>query len=182
MSRPERGDNAVLKLARALDALDRHLAPRLAGFSHPVLGPSTLNIGTFHGGTRPNIVPDSAAAEIDIRITPALSAAGGALRLLRETVAALELPLAIVNPHENPPMETPLDHPDVRRLLQLRAASRATGAPWFSDAAHLAAGGLPSVCLGPGSIDQAHTADEFIDLDAFHEGVAMFTALLDSFG
>jgi acetylornithine deacetylase/succinyl-diaminopimelate desuccinylase-like protein len=96
-SMPERGENAILKLARALDRLDCHLGAQLAGFTHPVLGRSTLNIGVIRGGSRPNIVPDLAEAEIDIRITPSLLAAGGALKLLRETIDCHELPLAIVN-------------------------------------------------------------------------------------
>ena len=75
-SMPERGENAILKLTRALDRLDCHLGAELAGFTHPVLGRSTLNIGVIRGGARPNIVPDLAEAEIDIRITPSLAAAG----------------------------------------------------------------------------------------------------------
>ncbi len=177
-SRPERGDNAILKLARALDRLDRELARALAPFAHPLLGPATANIGTIRGGTRPNIVPDLATAELDLRTTPALAAAGGARALLEHTIAAAGLPLAVDNPHETPPMETPADHPDVRRLLAAAPGTRLAGAPWFSDATHLAHAGLPAVCLGPGSIDQAHTADEFIDVAALEQGAACFDACL----
>jgi acetylornithine deacetylase/succinyl-diaminopimelate desuccinylase-like protein len=172
-SMPERGDNAILKLARALAAVDdqfKQLAPR---YAHPVLGLPTLNVGTIRGGSRPNIVPDFASAELDIRITPGLAAAGGALALLESILT--DLPVAISNPHENPPMETPADHPGVRWLQRTRAASRAVGAPWFSDAAHLSAAGLPSVCLGPGTIQQAHTADEFISLADLDAGAEFFT-------
>jgi acetylornithine deacetylase/succinyl-diaminopimelate desuccinylase-like protein len=52
-SMPERGENAILKLTRALDRLDCHLGAELAGFTHPVLGHSTLNIGVIRGGARP---------------------------------------------------------------------------------------------------------------------------------
>ncbi len=179
-SRPECGDNAVLKLARAVDRLERHLTPTLATFTHPVLGHSTVNVGTFHGGTRANIVPDLAEAELDIRITPDLVAAGGGRAALEKAIADLNLPVTIVRCHDNLPMDTPADHPFVRRLLAVRPASRATGAPWFSDAAHLSAAGLPAVCVGPGSIDQAHTADEFIDLTELEAGARFFTAFLDS--
>lgn len=175
-SMPEHGDNAILKLARALDTLDARFQQHAPAYPHAVLGMPTLNIGTISGGTRPNIVPDSAKAELDIRITPALHAAGGALKLLGELVA--DLPLEIVNPHENPPMETPAEHPGIQWLLRSRPASRTVGAPWFSDAAHLSAAGLPSVCLGPGSIAQAHTADEFITLDDLHAGAEFFTEAL----
>jgi acetylornithine deacetylase/succinyl-diaminopimelate desuccinylase-like protein len=180
-SQPERGENAVLKLARALDLLTRELSPKLAGFTHPVLGISTLNVGVFQGGSRPNIVPDYAEAEIDIRITPALSQAGGALALLQSEIQRLELPLEIIRAHENPPMEIPPDHPWIGKIRAVRDACQPVGAPWFSDAAHLSSiGGVPSICLGPGSIDQAHTRDEFIDLAALEEGAAFFTDLIRS--
>lgn len=179
-SQPERGDNAILKLARALDQLDHHLGGKLATFTHPVLGHATMNVGIIRGGARPNIVPDRAEAEIDIRITPALSAAGGALKLLTEMIAFHDLPLEIVNPHENPPMETAADHPMVRALLATDAATELAGAPWFSDAAHLGSGGIPSICIGPGSIDQAHTIDEFIDVSELERGAEFFSRFIAS--
>ncbi|HSP42667.1 MAG TPA: M20/M25/M40 family metallo-hydrolase [Luteolibacter sp.] len=173
-SMPERGDNAILKLTRALDTLDREVRPALSEYRHPVLGGSTLNIGVIRGGSRPNIVPDLAEAQIDIRLTPALAASGGALRLLEQTIHDHRLPVEIVNPHENPPMETPAEHPMIRRLLEAGEGNTTTGAPWFSDAAHLAAAGVPAICIGPGSIDQAHTADEFIEIAALQAGAEFF--------
>lgn len=175
-SRPERGDNAVMKLARALDGFERGLAVDLAAHTHPILGPSTLNVGVIRGGSRPNVVPDLAEAEIDIRTTPALRDAGGAVPLIEARLAGTGL--ALVEPRDHPPMETPADHPWIGRLREIRPASKAVGAPWFSDAAHLAAAGLPAICLGPGSIDQAHTADEFIEIAALEEGARFFEDLI----
>jgi len=173
-SQPERGENAILKLTRTLDLLDHHLGRALAGFSHPALGHSTLNVGVIRGGSRANIVPDWAEAELDIRLTPDLAAAGGARALLVELLENHALPVELVQCNENPPMATPGDHPLVRALLAVDPATALVGAPWFSDAAHLSAGGVPSVCIGPGSIDQAHTADEFIDLAELARGAEFF--------
>ena len=39
------------------------------------------------------------------------------------------------------------------------------GVPFGTDAAMISAAGVPTVVFGPGSIDQAHTADEWIALD-----------------
>ncbi len=174
-SQPERGENAILKLARALDCLDHHLGSKLATFTHPVLGHATMNVGMISGGSRPNIVPDLAEAIIDIRITPALAAAGGALKLLADTIEFHDLPLAVIQPHENPPMETEASHPMILRLLETASNTQLAGAPWFSDAAHLAHGGVPSICIGPGSIDQAHTVDEYISIEDLHAGAEFFT-------
>jgi acetylornithine deacetylase len=127
-------------------------------------------------------VPDLAEAEIDIRLTPSLAEHGGALKLLHETIACHDLKVDIVNPHENPPMQTAPDHPMIQRLLQTDSACQLASAPWFSDAAHLADSGIPSICIGPGSIDQAHTADEFIELPAFEQGADFFTRFIRSLG
>ena len=77
-----------------------------------------------------------------------------------------------------PPCDTPVDHPLVRVLE--RALERQTGSASFSgfeaktDLCWLAEAGIPGVVYGPGSIEQAHTAGEFIDL----EEVAVATRVL----
>ena len=179
-SQPHLGENAILKMARALLTLQENLEPALAAYADPILGYSTLNIGTISGGTRPNIVPDSARVEIDIRQTPALYSSGGALQFLREMIAQLRLPLEIEYAHENPPMQTDLQNPFIDKLLATDARTKLVGAPWFSDAAHLSAAGIPSVCIGPGSIAQAHTKDEFIDIESFEEGRAFLSKFIRS--
>ncbi len=173
-SKPHLGDNAVLKLARSLDYLNRKLTNRLATYDHPILGHATINIGTFHGGTRPNIVPDHAESIIDIRTTPPLDREGGALPLLKEMITAAKLPVTVSHAAENPSMETDVENPYIQKLLTCMPTTRAVGAPWFSDAAHLSNAGIPSVCAGPGSIDQAHTCDEFIKISDLEEGVTFF--------
>ncbi len=179
-SQPHLGENAILTLSRAILALQDRLEPLLRSFDHPVLGPSTMNIGVIQGGLAPNIVPNQASAQIDIRQTPALQANGGALRLLQETIDSLGLPLSITYAHENPPMETDPDDPFIGKLLATDPRCQLVGAPWFSDAAHLSAAGLPSICLGPGSIDQAHTKDEFISLEDLREGEVFFENFIRS--
>ncbi|MCP5535179.1 MAG: M20 family metallopeptidase [Akkermansiaceae bacterium] len=181
-SQPELGDNAILKLVRALDLLEKKLTHKLAQYTHPVLGGSTLNVGTITGGKQPNIVPDFASCQIDIRTTPALYDDSGALHLVERVIAKQKLPIKVVNPHENPPMDVPAGHPWIQRLQKANPGSKTVGAPWFSDAAHLNAAGIPSVCIGPGSIDQAHTKDEFIKIKDLEDGVVYFENLIRSLG
>ncbi len=180
-SQPERGENAIMILARSLDMMNRKLSNRLATYTHPVLGHSTLNVGTLHGGTRPNIVPDLAVAEIDIRMTPSLMDAGGGREITEAFIAEMKLPVQLTPNLENPPMETAADNIYIQKILAAWPSSQCVGAPWFSDAAHLSKGGIPSVCVGPGSIDQAHTKDEFIMVADLEEGVKFFSAFIRSF-
>lgn len=174
-SRPELGDNAILKLARALDQVDRTLPPVLQSYSDPVLGSPTMNIGQCEGGSQPNIVPDRAVARCDFRLTPQL-AERGLLDLLGEHLPA---EIEIVPRLECHPLATDPGHPMVEALAAA-GSGRKVGAPWFCDAAHLAAVGIPSVAAGPGSIDQAHTEDEWIAIDALEKGVDFFRGFLET--
>ncbi|MGB2186273.1 MAG: M20 family metallopeptidase [Akkermansiaceae bacterium] len=179
-SQPEAGENAILKLARALDRFDQTITDQLANYTHPSLNQSTLNIGVITGGKQPNIVPDLASAQIDIRTTPSLHNGPGGLALVEQIIKDHQLPLKIINPVENPPMEVAADNVWIQRIQAANPASAAVSAPWFSDAGHLNAGGLASVCVGPGSIDQAHTKDEFIRISDLEAGVDYFENFIRS--
>jgi len=67
---------------------------------------------------------------------------------------------------ERPATEVPVASPLVRELLQAVEASGRRpdieGMTAWVDAAFLNRTGTPAVCFGPGSIAQAHSADEWI--------------------
>ena len=54
------------------------------------------------------------------------------------------------------------------------------GAPFFCDAAILAASGTPSVVFGPGDIAQAHTDDEWIAVRELRKAAAILRSFLGS--
>jgi len=56
--------NAIVPLAQFVSELSERGLPG----SRPEMGDVTVNVGTFNGGTKVNLVPDSATAEIDIRL------------------------------------------------------------------------------------------------------------------
>lgn len=77
-------------------------------------------------------------------------------------------------------MDVPTAHPWLQKFAAAQPSSQLVGAPWFSDAAHLNNAGLPAVCIGPGSIDQAHTANEFIKIEDLEKGAQWFSDLITS--
>lgn len=54
------------------------------------------------------------------------------------------------------------------------ANSHLIGVPYATNASAIAATGIPTVVVGPGSITQAHTADEFIEVDALQLATDIF--------
>jgi acetylornithine deacetylase/succinyl-diaminopimelate desuccinylase-like protein len=144
----------------------------LAAISDPVLGTSTLSVGTIRGGSKVNIVPDFCEAAVDIRIIPGVNPEF-IVDLLRERVPGIE-----INLKRSEPLYTHPAHPVIGCLQAL--GSNLVGAPWFCDAAVFAAQGCPCVAIGPGSISQAHTADEFIRVADLEAGAEFFLRFLKS--
>lgn len=177
---PERGENAIVKMSRLVAALDDEFRDLLveAGGPDEWLGQSTINLGMINGGTRSNIVPDACKLRVDIRTTPGLQHHGGALPLLSDFVLRHDETASVTVASEAMPLNTDPGHPMIHKLVACGAALNS--APWFCDAAFLAAAGTPAIAIGPGSIAQAHTKDEFIRIDDLKNGVALFRSFLQS--
>ena len=173
---PERGVNAILKMMPVLQRLSTEFKEGIAApaYRHPVLGDSTINFGTITGGTRKNIVAEHCNLSLDIRYTPAWRDQG-MWGFLQEFLAGEDVILRSFG--ECGPLDTDPEHPLVRELAGV--GNGLAGAPWFCDAAWLAAGGIPSVAAGPGKIDQAHTCDEFISVADLEEGVGFYRRFLE---
>ena len=55
------------------------------------------------------------------------------------------------------------------------------GVPYGTDAAFYASTGVPSVVFGPGSIAQAHTADEWVELEQVRKAAEVYYRFVKSF-
>jgi acetylornithine deacetylase/succinyl-diaminopimelate desuccinylase-like protein len=171
-SMPEKGDNAIYKMADLLACIRDEIAPSLGGITNAVLGSPTISAGTISGGSKVNIVPDICHAKVDVRTVP-----GQKIDPILEALRA-RVPEVGIEFTESFPLHTDPGLPLIQRLGSCGAGL--AGAPWFCDAAVFAAAGMPSVAMGPGSIAQAHTADEFIDIAELERGALFFQTFLRS--
>ncbi len=171
-SDPSLGSSAIARMARVVQALEGPLAERLAQRSHPLFGPPTVSVGTIRGGTQVNVVPDRCEIEVDRRTLPDEDRATIA-REFRDALDALaatdpEFPCVLEESEWYPAFE---EDPAGPIAQQVAAACRAVlgqaefaAVPWAANAGIFRQGGIPCVLFGPGSIRQAHTADEFVEL------------------
>ena len=176
-SNPALGENAITKLARGLLLLEEKLNAVFAAMEDPVLGHPTFSIGTIRGGTKFNIVPDHAEAVIDLRLLPSQwkdNEAAEVFRVIKDVCPNL----GVERLGGSAALDTDPSHPLVQKLVL--AGAKLGGAPWFCDAAIFCAAGVPAVAIGPGSVAQAHTEDEFIEVTALEEGVEFFKRFLHS--
>jgi acetylornithine deacetylase/succinyl-diaminopimelate desuccinylase-like protein len=170
--KPHLGVNAINHMARVVLALEEDHR-RLASQIHPLLGPATCNVGIIHGGAQVNFVPDACAIEIDRRLLPGETAAT-VLAHYQALLDALKEKHPTMDVFMEPPMltdealETPADSAPAQLasalLREMGLDPTLRGVPFGSDASKLSRQGIPSLVFGPGSIDQAHGAVEFVDL------------------
>jgi acetylornithine deacetylase len=184
-SQPHLGDNAIFRMAPVLAALERYQL-EVAGTlgRHPLCGSPTLSVGTITGGLSVNTVPDRCTIEIDRRLIPGEQPEVAYRHVLEYLAAAVDAPAAI---EHDPPfmvgvgLSDNVNGPLAERMIGAAhaadIAASIVGVPYGTNAAAIAAAGVPSVVFGPGSIDQAHTADEWLllsELDRASEALYQF--------
>ena len=153
---PELGDSAIHKLIDALAEMRRIPLP-----VDPLLGPSTLNVGTLSGGRAPNVIADEARADIMIRLVgdsaetkKALAKAAEGLADLREVIEIPALRLNSVDGIETTVVAFTTDIP-------------AFGGQW----------GEPFL-IGPGSIHVAHTLEERVPKQQLLQAVQIYQRMV----
>ena len=157
---PELGESAVLKLLDVLAELRAFAWPE-----DPVLGPTTMNIGTLQAGIKPNIIPPNAAAEVMFRTVDSIRAIfTPAVQRIAGDRASIE-----VNSTSEP-----------IHLKVVPGFGRGEIVVRFgTDIPYLDAWGQ-AMLFGPGSIHDAHTSHEFILKQDLLEAVDVYAALVRS--
>ncbi|MCX5676779.1 MAG: M20 family metallopeptidase [Planctomycetota bacterium] len=188
-SDPSRGISAIAGMARVVQALEGLVARRLARRRHTALGPATVSVGTIRGGAQVNVVADRCEIEVDRRTLPgetheqiaaeirrAVDAAGKAGPKCRYEFKAYEWYPAFEEDRRGPPAR--LVAAAARKVL---GRARFKGVPWASNAGIFREAGIPCILFGPGSIRQAHTAGEYVDLEQVAAAARVYAEIIRTF-
>ena len=172
-SKPHLGVNAIYHMSRVIDALESRYIPTLAEISHPLVGNPTICASVIRGGTALNIVPAQCVISLDRRVNPGEDSAEilADIDQLLESLAddGIEARRGYT-PLDMGPLDTPADHPLVGALQTARQSILGDpgvpiGVPYGTDASWYAPAGIPCVIFGPGSIDQAHSDEEWVEIE-----------------
>ena len=154
---PELGESAVLKLLDVLAELRATSWPE-----DPVLGPTTMNIGTLRAGLKANIIPPSAAAEVMFRtVTPSAE-----IHAMVQKIVGARASIDIGSTSE--PIHLKYVPGFGRGEIVVR---------FGTDIPYLGAWGQP-ILFGPGSIHDAHTAHEYILKSDLLEAVEVYAGMV----
>ena len=165
-------ENAARVIARIAELADelREREPRQAGYDVPY---STAAVCRVEGGVADNIVPEDCRFLYEFRDLPGADAAA-LQRRVREFAASLEPAMRSVDPTTGirfeevasmPAFRCPADEPAARLAGMLAGSARTTLVAFGTEAGLFQRAGMSTVVCGPGSIAQAHQADEFVSLE-----------------
>jgi acetylornithine deacetylase len=184
-SKPHLGISAITNMARVILALEAD-TQELSRQVHPLVGPPTCSVGLIQGGRQINFVPDFCAIEIDRRLLPGedipavLAHYQGLLDAHPEWGAYMEPPM-LEDYALDTPAATPLVSCASGILGDMGLPSEPIGVPYGSDASKLSRAGVPSFIFGPGNIDQAHAAVEWVECEQVERTLEFYRELMLQF-
>ncbi len=157
-SRPDLGVDAIVAMGNTLVALERLDRRLQAGPRHALVGPGSLHASLIEGGQELSSYPARCLLTGERRTIPG-ETVDQVERELREIAGDAELR---IGPNREP-FEAAVDHPFVELLGRAAGDHEHIGVPFWTDAALIAAAGIPTAVYGPAG-EGAHAAVEWVDL------------------
>ena len=183
-SKPHLGVNAVEKMMKLIERL--RILPLEK--DHPLLGKPTLNIGTIHGGTKVNIVPEGCEIEVDRRMLPG-EKKEEVLGEIKEMLDSLQSEdpffqyrteeIDFAEPSEVDPEEqiVKIGVEAIENVMGRKPILR--GFSGFTDSRfYINRCRIPTLIFGPGGVDQSHTMDESVEVDALVHAAHIYAMIL----
>ena len=186
-AKPHLGINAITKMARLIARIADEISPQYAELRYPLLGSPTFNVGTIEGGAQVNFVPDQCRIAIDCRLIPGQTPEG-VVAGFKEVIARAKA--------EDDALDATIEDPffvcaalgtdENAHIVSSAAAAcdkvlgKATiaGVPYATDGSPFSARGVPTIVLGPGSIDQAHGAVEWVECQQVVQAVDIYQQIM----
>ena len=170
-SKPHLGRNAIHAMSRVLNALEDEYIPAIDPEGHPLAGPATLTVATIEGGSGINVVPAECVIGLDRRVIPGedpddvLAGFDDLLARLDGLRAERRDPFMITSALDTPPASPVVQALIGARELVTGRRVEPIGVTYGTDASAFVPAGIICVVFGPGSIDQAHSDDEWVGIE-----------------
>lgn len=185
-SDPAQGRSAISAMLRVVARLESHYASLVSARVDPLTGNAAGSVNVIRGGTQVNIVPDRCEIEVDRRLIPGESATEVLAERDRLLAPLAQGPASIAFEHTPAYVVPPLPAAPNLGLMRRLAPAFAQhgihqapgGARYATNASHYAAAGIPAIVVGPGSIAQAHTADEWLERVQLERATALYSSLM----
>lgn len=184
---PENGVNAIYHMGAIINAIQEYAENLKTRTPDPMCGLPTCSIGVIKGGENVTSIPDFCEIEIDRRTIPGESF-DSVLKELSEILETLaketpDLKYKFLEPNLNvPPLDTDMQSPVVTSII--KACEKVTGRlpeiipfPGSTDGPNF---GCPSVICGAGALAQAHSLNEFVEVEEIKSAVEIYIEAIRS--
>ena len=184
-SNPSNGQSAISAMSKLILEFEKEYCSKIS-LTHPLTGQAACSVNTISGGTAVNIIPNFCEIEIDRRTLPGEDSE----QVLKDMKAVLDSislrdPTILIGT-STPFVDYQLD-PTVNRdlalqiseiLIEMGLSGEQSGAGYGTDASTYSKAGIPAVVIGPGSINQAHTKDEWLEIAELNKSVSVYKQIM----
>jgi acetylornithine deacetylase len=188
-SRPDLGVDAIVKMGKVLTEMEKLDQTLRANPTHPLLGSGSLHASLIQGGQELSSYPERCLLSVERRTLPGESPEAVEAELLEilRNVRRSDPSFNVILRRgiDRAPLETREEEEIVQALQAasvkvLNRPSQMSGVPFWTDAAVLAAAGIPSVLFGPAG-SGAHAVEEWVDLASVKACEEIYLATAISF-
>jgi len=186
------GVSAIEKARKVIAELEAVEHQWLLTYKHSFLPAPNLNIGTIHGGSEGSTVPGSCTFETCIHYLPrcmnhdmvAVEIIDAIQRVAQSDLWMREHPPVITEYQAGGPFEADIDHPFTKTFCKAYKKARGkdvqfVGSPAGCDSRlWQGIGGCPTLQFGPGNLEQCHTVDEYLEIEAYYQAILVYAHLI----
>lgn len=198
--RQSEGINAIQKAAMFINRIERDLVPKVEKKEiHPIIGGPSMNYGLIKGGTQPSTVAGECILQMDRRWIPGESfdqvteEYRSIIEQLKEEDPKFDADMKVMeisymdDYYVHEAMDTHIGEPIVKaaeKAIEEITAKKAEirSFPAWSDGGLLNYyGKIPTIVLGPGELEYAHSANEHIPVSALVPAVMIYASIAMDF-
>jgi len=184
-SQPSNGRSAISAMAKIISAFEEGYITGLRA-ENELTGAAHCSINTIRGGTAANVIPDRCEIEIDRRLVPGedpdrvVADIRAAISEIAERSPDIEYEMDVrfLAPPLSPAAHSKLAGAAGRALARENLSGEPTGVTYATNAGDLSARGIDTVVFGPGDVAQAHTREEWIDIEELKQSVRVYRAIM----
>ncbi|MBA3717102.1 MAG: M20/M25/M40 family metallo-hydrolase [Actinobacteria bacterium] len=173
-SRPDLGEDAIARMGPVLVALDELATDLVSKPTHRLLGSGSVHASLIEGGQEFSSYPERCLLTGERRTVP-----GESLEDVERELGAIAGDAQRRLGVSRHPFEAGEDE-EIVQLVHGHAGTNLIGVPFWTDAALVAASGVPTVVFGPHG-EGAHAAVEWVDLASVERCVEVLLAVAVDF-
>lgn len=197
--RQKEGINAISKAMKFIDRLESSLIPEIESRTHPVSGNSSMNYGFIKGGTQPSTVAGECILQIDRRWVPGekyqdiIDEYQRVLDELHEEDKQFNASFKVMDisameeGYIHEAMETDPEEPIVKVSegaiydITGKDANIRSFTAWSDGGLISTYGRMPTIVLGPGDLESAHSAGEYLEIAQVLPAVLIYAMIAVEF-